>query len=200
MLEFNPNDNNASVDDEAVAKKNYGHMGETDNRRIIEKCGEHMIGKDAVPTRETCSLSMGEKDDITMADAENIVGVIRVHHNSSTQPEAVGIVNRTEVPTPAVKGITTIKIAHGQLLHFKSADVHDPRQISFATNISRLERVWDDEGPNWDPVDCGTNLLSISGTPIALRYWPEVFSGKKDARWRALKKNWTEWKVSFNSF
>ncbi|KAJ3924757.1 MAG: hypothetical protein NXY57DRAFT_1081062, partial [Lentinula lateritia] len=34
----------------------------------------------------------------------------------------------------------------------------------------------------------------VNSTPIALRYWPEVFSGKKDARWRALKKNWTEWK------
>ncbi|KAJ3849436.1 hypothetical protein EV368DRAFT_19352, partial [Lentinula lateritia] len=74
----------------------------------------------------------------------------------------------------------TIKIAHGQLLHFQSADVQDPRQISFATNISCLEHVWDNKGPNWDPVDCGTNLLSINSTPIALRYWPE--------------KNWTEWK------
>ncbi|KAJ3807662.1 hypothetical protein F5876DRAFT_47631 [Lentinula aff. lateritia] len=132
-----------------------------------------------------------------MADAEYLIRVIPVCRSSSTQPEAVGIVYWTEVPTvhpPAVKGITTIKIAHGQLLHFQSADVQDPRQISFATNISCLEHVWDDKGPNWDPVDCGTNLLSINSTPIALRYWPEVFSGKKDARWRAFKKNWTKWK------
>ncbi|KAJ3850948.1 hypothetical protein EV368DRAFT_2754, partial [Lentinula lateritia] len=82
--------------------------------------------------------------------------------------------------SPVEKGTSTIKIAHGRSLNFESADICDPRQISFATNIPRLEHVWDDEGPNWDPADCGVNLLSINGTPIALRYWPE--------------KNWTEWK------
>ncbi|KAJ3891932.1 hypothetical protein GG344DRAFT_64992 [Lentinula edodes] len=172
--ELNMSDDNAELDAQAnadsepVAKKNCGHMGGMDNRVIIEKC-----------------------------DAENLAGVIAVPCSSSTQAETANIVSRTEVSTvhpPVVKDITTIKIAHGQVLNFNRADVHDPRQISFATNIPRLERVWDDEGTNWDPADCGTNLLSINGTPIALRYWPEVFSGKKDARWRALKKNWTEWK------
>ncbi|KAJ3871096.1 hypothetical protein F5051DRAFT_314659, partial [Lentinula edodes] len=67
----------------------------------------------------------------------------------------------------------TIKIAHGRSLNFKSADIHDPCPISFATNIPHLECAWDDEGPNWDPADCGVNLFSINGTPIALRYWPE---------------------------
>ncbi|KAJ3861706.1 hypothetical protein EV359DRAFT_66261 [Lentinula novae-zelandiae] len=161
-------DAQANADSEPATKKNCGHMGGMDNRVIIEKY-----------------------------DAENLAGVIAVPCSSSTQAEAGNIVSRTEVFTvhpPAVKDITTMKIAHRQLLNFNRANVHDPRQISFATNISRLERVWDDEGANWDPADCGTNLLSINGTPIALRYWPEVFSGKKDARWRALKKNWTEWK------
>ncbi|KAJ3901074.1 hypothetical protein F5879DRAFT_808005 [Lentinula edodes] len=130
-----------------------------------------------------------------MADTEDSAG----HHHSSAsaQAEVVNIVCHPEVSavdSPVGKGITTIKIAHGQLVNFESADIRDPRQISFATNIPRLERVWDDEGPNWDPADCGANLLLINGTPIALRYWPEVFSGKKDARWKALKKNWTEWK------
>ncbi|KAJ3804795.1 hypothetical protein F5876DRAFT_82601 [Lentinula aff. lateritia] len=130
-----------------------------------------------------------------MADAEDSAGHCR--SLASAQAEVVNVVSHPEVSavdSPVEKGTSTIKIAHGRSLNFESADICDPRQISFATNIPRLECVWDDEGPNWDPADCGVNLLSINGTPIALRYWPEVFSGKKDAHWKALKKNWTEWK------
>ncbi|KAJ3847120.1 hypothetical protein EV368DRAFT_51723 [Lentinula lateritia] len=128
-----------------------------------------------------------------MADTEDSAGNHR--SSASAQAEVLNIVCHPEVSavnSPVGKGIATIKIAHGQLVNFESADIRDPRQILFATNIPRLECIWD--GPNWDPADCGANLLSINGTPIALRYWPEVFSGKKDARWKALKKNWTEWK------
>ncbi|KAJ3834183.1 hypothetical protein F5878DRAFT_631192 [Lentinula raphanica] len=87
-----------------------------------------------------------------------------------------------------------LRIAHGQTFSFKLSDVRVPDQLTFAPDIPRLDRVWDDEGPNWDPIDCGTNILSIKGIPIALRYWPDVFSRKKDKRWQALKSTWTEWK------
>ncbi|KAJ3871767.1 hypothetical protein F5051DRAFT_433587 [Lentinula edodes] len=67
-------------------------------------------------------------------------------------------------------------------------------QISFATNIACLDKVWDDEGPNWDPSDCGKNLLHINGVAIALRYWHNVFCRKKGGAWGWLKKSWIEWK------
>ncbi|KAH7871102.1 uncharacterized protein C8R40DRAFT_1174803 [Lentinula edodes] len=158
---------------EPVARQNDGPMLEVGNRLTKEKDGD---GKETdEPMREMHSVYEGKKDNVVMADTEDSAEVSAVN-------------------SPVGKGIATIKIAHGQLVNFESADICDPRQISFATNIPHLERIWDDEGPNWDPADCGTNLLLINGTPIALRYWPEVFSGKKDARWKALKKNWTEWK------
>ncbi|KAJ3712995.1 hypothetical protein DFJ43DRAFT_50271, partial [Lentinula guzmanii] len=87
-----------------------------------------------------------------------------------------------------------LKMADGKTVTFKQSDVRTPNQVSFATDISRLNRVWDDESPDWDPVDCGTRLLSINGVPIALRYWRNVYSGKKDKRWRGIKGIWTEWK------
>ncbi|KAJ3753402.1 hypothetical protein EV360DRAFT_87831 [Lentinula raphanica] len=66
--------------------------------------------------------------------------------------------------------------------------------ISFSGCIDRLDRVWDDERPNWDPRDCGQNLLKINGVPIALQYWQEVFSGKRSSVWSWLKKSWNQWR------
>ncbi|KAJ3924562.1 MAG: hypothetical protein NXY57DRAFT_969590, partial [Lentinula lateritia] len=63
-----------------------------------------------------------------------------------------------------------LAIAHGKVIKYKYRDVREPRQISFVADVARLDRVWDDEGPNWDQLDCGKNLLEINGTAIALRY------------------------------
>ncbi|KAJ3849118.1 hypothetical protein EV368DRAFT_13220, partial [Lentinula lateritia] len=56
-------------------------------------------------------------------------------------------------------------------IKYQYSDVREPQQISFVADIACLDRIWDDEGPNWDPLDCGKNLLEINGTSIALRYW-----------------------------
>ncbi|KAJ3805291.1 hypothetical protein F5876DRAFT_81936 [Lentinula aff. lateritia] len=90
--------------------------------------------------------------------------------------------------------VHSLTIGHGQVLTYKYSHIREPRQISFATNIARLDRVWDDERPNWDSIDCAKNLLEINGMGIALRYWQEVFSGKKNKVWSWLKKLWIEWK------
>ncbi|KAJ3805371.1 hypothetical protein F5876DRAFT_51941 [Lentinula aff. lateritia] len=94
---------------------------------------------------------------------------------------------RTATPTnglviPGSRDETTfsLTIGHRQIIRYKYSDICEPHQISFATNIIRLDRVWDDESLNWDPIDCAKNLLQINGTAIALRYWQ--------------KKLWTEWK------
>ncbi|KAJ3846397.1 hypothetical protein EV368DRAFT_69959 [Lentinula lateritia] len=86
-----------------------------------------------------------------------------------------------------------VTIGHGQVIYYKYREVREPRQISFVTDIARLDRVWDDEQPNWDPVDCGS-LLEINGAPIALKYWKQVFSHKNDGAWSWLKRLWVEWK------
>ncbi|KAJ3846074.1 hypothetical protein EV368DRAFT_89583, partial [Lentinula lateritia] len=86
-----------------------------------------------------------------------------------------------------------LTVGHGQVICYKYREVREPRQISFVTDIARLDRVWDDEQPNWDPVDCGS-LLEINGAPIALKYWKQVFSRKNDGAWSWLKRLWVEWK------
>ncbi|KAJ3911752.1 hypothetical protein F5877DRAFT_85575 [Lentinula edodes] len=86
-----------------------------------------------------------------------------------------------------------VTIGHGQVIYYKYREVREPRQISFVTDIARLDRVWDDEQPNWDPVDCGS-LLEINGAPIALKYWKQVFSRKHDGAWSWFKRLWVEWK------
>ncbi|KAJ4482751.1 hypothetical protein C8J55DRAFT_488323 [Lentinula edodes] len=75
--------------------------------------------------------------------------------------------------------VHSLTVGHGQVLTYKYSHIHC---------------VWDDERPNWDPVDCAKNLLEINGMGIALRYWQEVFSGKKNKVWSWLKKLWIEWK------
>lgn len=91
--------------------------------------------------------------------------------------------------------IYVVTVGFGKTIRYKERDLREPPSITFATNISRLDRVWDDEQPGWDPEDCGKNLLSINGAPVALRYWRDVFSGKKNSVWASLKKLWSEWKV-----
>ncbi|GAV99316.1 protein [Lentinula edodes] len=109
--------------------------------------------------------------------------------NSNTLP-VNGSANATLAVTPTNNVATTanragdervhtLTIGHGQVLTYKYSHIH---------------RVWDDERPSWDPIDCAKNLLEINGTAIALRYWQEVFSGKKNKVWSWLKKLWIEWK------
>ncbi|KAJ3711922.1 hypothetical protein C8R42DRAFT_687701 [Lentinula raphanica] len=87
-----------------------------------------------------------------------------------------------------------LTIGHGQVIRYRLSSIREPNMISFSGSIDRLDRVWDDERPNWDPTDCGQNLLKINGVPIALRYWQEVFCGKRSSIWPWLKKHWNEWR------
>ncbi|GAW08630.1 protein [Lentinula edodes] len=109
--------------------------------------------------------------------------------------------NSSANPTASVQKLSIeavnfdyLTIAHRKVIKYQYSDVREPRQISFVADIARLDRVWDDEGPNWDPLDCGKNLLEINGASIALRYWCDIFRGKGDGTWSWLKKYWTEWK------
>ncbi|KAJ3809375.1 hypothetical protein F5876DRAFT_66504 [Lentinula aff. lateritia] len=122
-----------------------------------------------------------------------------VHQVHPVTPDPIPFLSppsKTPMTTAGAMEETTFSLAigHGQIIRYKYSDIREPRQISFATNIVRLDHVWDDESLNWDPIDCARNLLQINGTVIALRYWQTVFSGKKNRVWSWLKKLWTEWK------
>ncbi|KAJ3765760.1 hypothetical protein FB446DRAFT_794736 [Lentinula raphanica] len=99
------------------------------------------------------------------------------------------------------ESVDKLVIGHGQVVTYRYSNVRQPPQISFAGKIPRLSRVWDDEHPSWDPVDCANNLLEINGVAIALRYWPDVYRGRKGSTtWSWLKKGWNEWKYVAERF
>ncbi|KAF9056886.1 hypothetical protein BDP27DRAFT_1454275 [Rhodocollybia butyracea] len=88
----------------------------------------------------------------------------------------------------------TIFLAQRRPLSFNYSDIPDlTQQLSFANDIPRLDRIWDDEGANWNAEEC-RKISSIKGIAVALRYWREIYSNKKDKRWKGIKASWTEWK------
>ncbi|KAJ3870323.1 hypothetical protein EV359DRAFT_76020 [Lentinula novae-zelandiae] len=125
-------------------------------------------------------------NEVVMSDMAPADGAVPPTHSlaNNVPPNDVSELDRVEYLT----------IGYGQVIKYKFCDVREPRQISFATNIARLDKVWDDEGPNWDPSDCRKNLLKINGVAIALRYWRDVFCRKKGGAWSWLKKSRIEWK------
>ncbi|KAF5375456.1 hypothetical protein D9757_009967 [Collybiopsis confluens] len=146
-----------------------------------------------LPRSSAALVPAASNDDVIMADADA----------DADMSNRVGCKLAT---TTSEDPLYTIKLGYGQILQFRYSEIPNPAlQISFSDNIARLGRVWDDEADGndvhaemkWDPADCA-NLLSINGTPVALRYWCDVYKGKKDRRWTLLKGTWTEWKVLVN--
>jgi hypothetical protein len=86
----------------------------------------------------------------------------------------------------------SLTLGNGIILQFTAESVPDPPAVSFANNIPRLNSMWDDKTDYW----CGTSPLVVSGHPIPVSYWPEMYKyGKKD-QWKGTKAKWFEWKVS----
>jgi hypothetical protein len=82
-------------------------------------------------------------------------------------------------------------LGNSHAIRFTLEGIPDPPAVSFATNLPRLNSMWDDTTPHW----CGSSPLIISGHPIPVVYWPEVYKyGKKD-QWKGTKAKWFEWKV-----
>ncbi|KAJ4491568.1 hypothetical protein C8J55DRAFT_557137 [Lentinula edodes] len=141
------------------------------------------------------SFSNAQNSGKSNADTQSAANIPKSSDNS-TKPSD----NSAKPPdnfttsTDEYERVYVLTVGLGRIVHYKECDLREPPSITFASNIPRLDRVWDDERPSWDPEDCGKNLLSINGTPIALRYWRDVFSGKKSSVWASLKKLWSEWK------
>ncbi|KAH9003273.1 hypothetical protein EDB86DRAFT_2826459 [Lactarius hatsudake] len=63
--------------------------------------------------------------------------------------------------------------------------------VSFARDLPRLMRTWDDSSPEWTPSEA---VLRIQGEPIALKHWPTVYRYSKSGQWACTKKNWAHWR------
>ncbi|KAJ3930206.1 MAG: hypothetical protein NXY57DRAFT_1040177 [Lentinula lateritia] len=134
------------------------------------------------------SFSNAQNSGKSNADTQSAANIPKSSDNS-TKPSD----NSTKPPdnsttsTDEYERVYVLTVGLGRIVHYKECDLREPPSITFASNIPRLDHVWDDERPSWDPEDCGKNLLSINGTPITLR-------GKKSSVWASLKKLWSEWK------
>lgn len=84
-----------------------------------------------------------------------------------------------------------IRLGNGTLLPFTKQDIPDPPLISFAKDIPRLMRVWDDSTPEWSPSEA---VLYVQGEPIALKHWPSLYRYGKSRQWAGTKKNWAHWR------
>jgi hypothetical protein len=79
---------------------------------------------------------------------------------------------------------------------FTSQDVPPPPTTTFTDNIPRLNSMWDDTSMYWDQ----DSVLRILGHPIALVYWPIVYTRWRAGDWDTLKTHYGHWKVCTRCF
>jgi len=100
----------------------------------------------------------------------------------------------TTISSPEAR---TIKLGNGTTLTFTPDDVPFPPAPTFADDLPRLNRMWDDMSTDWD----GQSALHIRDIPIAIVYWPAVYASSKvdgpwkSRQWNVLKSRHSEWKV-----
>ncbi|KAJ3555759.1 hypothetical protein NP233_g12130 [Leucocoprinus birnbaumii] len=109
------------------------------------------------------------------------------HPFSAVPPEARPPNNLTAFEAPR-----TIYLGSGEPLTFHTSDVPSIPFVSFADDIPRLGRMWDDTAPDWNGDGC---ILHIKSRAIALKYWPAVFKRAPGNRWAGIKKYWNEWQA-----
>jgi len=102
--------------------------------------------------------------------------------SSHEQPPTVA----TSLPGP----LESLRLGNGRTLCFSKQSVPDPPGISFAKEIPRLVKMWDDSSVDWDPAQA---VLHIQGEPIALKHWKSVYRYGKAGQWAGAKKLWYQW-------
>lgn len=86
-----------------------------------------------------------------------------------------------------------VRVSNETVLRVSRSIIPDPPLISYAKDIGKLNRVWDNASPFWSP---GEAPFQIEGTPVALIYWKELYAYGKTGHWKATKSKWADWKVS----
>lgn len=131
---------------------------------------------------------------------------LNVSSNSSVPPPSSPSPLQPSKPLPSTttpqqkQKTRTITLAGGLRVEFTANDIGLAPLISFADDLPKLNRMWDDISPYWD----GRSALLIKGLPIPIVYWKSVYGRTKSGglplkadEWRGLKGRWSEWKVSF---
>jgi hypothetical protein len=104
-----------------------------------------------------------------------------------------------EIPSHEAR---TLKLGNSTIISFTPDDVPLPPAPTFAHDLPRLNRMWDDTSTYWD----GQSALRIKGIPIAIIHWPIVYASSKvdgpwkSGHWNVLKSHHSEWKVRRTPF
>jgi hypothetical protein len=85
----------------------------------------------------------------------------------------------------------TLKLGSGHVIVFTAQDVPLPLTTTFMDNIPHLNSMWDNTTVHWDHH----SVLKIHGHPIALVYWPVVYTCWRPGDWDTLKTQFGHWKV-----
>jgi hypothetical protein len=115
-------------------------------------------------------------------------------HDSSSPDLSAPTLNLVSQQTVSDEQISkrTLILADGTCLIFSEADVPNPPTTTFADNIPRLNRMWDDTSNYWN----GESVLMIHGHPIPIVRWPDVYKRWRRGDWDTIKSNYVDWKVS----
>jgi hypothetical protein len=87
----------------------------------------------------------------------------------------------------------TLLLGNGHSIMFTAQDVPPPPTTTFMDDIPRLNSMWDDTSTHW----AQDSVLKIQGHPIALVYWPIVYTRWRSGDWDTLKTQFGHWKVCY---
>lgn len=110
--------------------------------------------------------------------------------NSTSLP--VETTNSTAMEVDSLAPEITIQIGHDHFITTRQINIPCPPRVSFSKDIEKLNRVWDDLSPSWNPAE---SALIIDGKPVPVKYWRDVYMYRLPGQWKGLKSPWGEWKV-----
>jgi hypothetical protein len=110
-------------------------------------------------------------------------------------PMSASLIPAASVPVGSEAGERLRSLVIGEkVISFYASEVPDPPAISFATNLARLNSLWDEAyaKPSEHPP-----VLFIKGEGIPIVYWPDVFKYTGGRKWEGIKHEYFTWKVCF---
>ena len=85
-----------------------------------------------------------------------------------------------------------VRLSHTTVMKVGRSMIPDPPLISYAKDIAKLNRVWDDTSPFWSPTEVPFQIQEV---PVALTYWKDLYAYGKTGHWKGTKSKWADWKV-----
>jgi hypothetical protein len=85
-----------------------------------------------------------------------------------------------------------VRLSHMTVMKVRHSMIPDPPLVSYAKDIAKLNRVWDDTSPFWSAAEVPFQIQEV---PVALVYWKDLYAYGKTGHWKGIKSKWADWKV-----